>query len=451
MTIYYVDATLGNDGATGTTELTAWQTITKVNGYTFQADDQILLKRGETWVGVKLVVPRSNLTFASYGSGANPIIDGNDLVDCFEISNKNNITITNIEITQGLDFGFYVHFNATNITIRDCSAHDCGNDQIIFIDGVSNSRIENCEAYNGYQRVGGTLVTGIEIADGSYDIAITDVNCHDNAGAGIAIISHVATTMPYNITITGANCHINDDFGIKILKQDNNVEGDRAISISDSQFDDNTAGSGFGINMESSVAAKLNGVQIDNSQAFDNGSRPLIIDNSQAVLITRCGLNDTTDLRIVDSADVTLYNLTVVQTNAVPFDIRGTTDGVLIRNCIFTNASAGAIAQVITTTNVDIDYCLYFPNGGAAGVQWRWGAGWNNWANWLINSGQDANSPVPTDPLFVNPSANDFHLQAGSPAIDTGVDVGLPYMGDAPDIGALEFPVRNMLPLTGAG
>lgn len=43
------------------------------------------------------------------------------------------------------------------------------------------------------------------------------------------------------------------------------------------------------------------------------------------------------------------------------------------------------------------------------------------------------------DPLFVSPLDGDYHLQAGSPLIDAGIDVGLPFSGEAPDIGAYEF------------
>ena len=46
---------------------------------------------------------------------------------------------------------------------------------------------------------------------------------------------------------------------------------------------------------------------------------------------------------------------------------------------------------------------------------------------------------ISADPNFVNPMEGDFHLQRGSPCIDAGTDVGLPYVGLAPDMGAFEF------------
>ena len=49
------------------------------NAATFHPGAVILFKRGETWdisAAAALTVPRSNLTFAAYGAGANPIYGG---------------------------------------------------------------------------------------------------------------------------------------------------------------------------------------------------------------------------------------------------------------------------------------------------------------------------------------------------------------------------------------
>ena len=43
------------------------------------------------------------------------------------------------------------------------------------------------------------------------------------------------------------------------------------------------------------------------------------------------------------------------------------------------------------------------------------------------------------EPHFFNAADHNFRLQAFSPAIDAGVDVGLPFNGSAPDLGAFEF------------
>lgn len=64
------------------------------------------------------------------------------------------------------------------------------------------------------------------------------------------------------------------------------------------------------------------------------------------------------------------------------------------------------------------------------------------------NGSQDISgeSPLVADPMFVDPAGGGFSLQPESPAIDAGLDVGLPYTGAAPDIGAVEYGAAAMDP-----
>lgn len=63
-----------------------------------------------------------------------------------------------------------------------------------------------------------------------------------------------------------------------------------------------------------------------------------------------------------------------------------------------------------------------------------------------INSSTFQTGNISVDPLFLNPSEPDVHLQTGSPAIDSGVDIGLFYLGTAPDMGVYETNALTFLP-----
>lgn len=453
---FYVDATGGADGDDGRTPDTAWQTIGKVNGETFLPGDYVLFKRGETWVGTALAITRSGtarrpIVFADYGSGTKPILDGNDAVNCIFVSSESHLVFRNIEATQGIDAGF--HFDDSHdITVIDCDAHDCGNDNLIFITDCHNCSVTRGEFYNTYQRVGGTNCAGIEIADGSHDITLIDVICYDNAGApisgsgmGITIHNHIATVLPYNITIKGATCYDNAGMGIHVWKQDNIADSNRNILIQDCH----TYGNKDGIRIHKSVGALNfpNGVIVDSCHSEGNVTYAYYIrgDNLTVQRNVFEGQGVCVECIGLDFFNNTHYFPVIAW--QYPIYLTGArTDFIEVKNCIiYRDVPAGGEAQIgvdisVVLLNIDIDYNLYYlDNETVANIRWNWKGVNKNWADWKTDSNMDANSPMADqDPLFVNPGADDFRLQAGSPAIDAGVDVGLPFLGPAPDIGAFE-------------
>lgn len=148
---YYISATTGDDTASGTSPDKPWRTVDKVSRTRFAPGDRILFRAGDRFVG-QLVVQSSGardrpLRFASYGTGAKPILDGASLPDggysaAVLIRNQHHIEISDLEIVNAVDrarqgeppewsFGVNVvnegagvldHFSLTNLTIHDVFA-----------------------------------------------------------------------------------------------------------------------------------------------------------------------------------------------------------------------------------------------------------------------------------------------------------------------------------------
>ena len=104
---YYIDATGGDDDATGRSPDAAWQSLAKVGATTFQPGDRILLKAGERWTGQ--LWPKGSGTAAApitidrYGAGAKPRLDGRGEVgDVVRLFNQEYWSIRNLEITNAV-------------------------------------------------------------------------------------------------------------------------------------------------------------------------------------------------------------------------------------------------------------------------------------------------------------------------------------------------------------
>ncbi len=82
-TIYYV-STSGNDSNSGTSSDKPWQTLAKVNSFSFKPGDQILFRSGEEWAGSITVnvsgTAGSPIVYGSYGTGTKPKIMGSEVI-----------------------------------------------------------------------------------------------------------------------------------------------------------------------------------------------------------------------------------------------------------------------------------------------------------------------------------------------------------------------------------
>jgi hypothetical protein len=96
--------------------------------------------------------------------------------------------------------------------------------------------------------------------------------------------------------------------------------------------------------------------------------------------------------------------------------------------CLMTSSKSGSM--VPNTPTVAIDYNLYYCAAGADASKWAWyPASFTGFAEYAGASGNDRHSRF-ADPLFVDPSKDDFHLQRASPAIAAGTNPGVAVRGE---------------------
>lgn len=172
---------------------------------------------------------------------------------------------------------------------------------------------------------------------------------------------------------------------------------------------------------------------------------------------------DTFDVSYPDRKSI-IANNTFIGTGDKQAINNWVANGIIVKNNIFYGTFASKVYLRYTLNyqtnwtqgvipgppilNQDINNNLYFETS-ADGGSWIWnGATLTSFLSWKSSSGQDINSIIGLDPKFLDENINDYRLQAGSPAIDVGVDLST-YIGNEDragnsrvgkwDIGAYEY------------
>lgn len=420
--IYFVSPT-GNDNNFGTSKTQAWKSLGRVNSADLHAGDKVLFKRQGVWMGT-LEVPwlgtASNpITIGAYGKGSSPVIRNgpNDALDKFHINVKvsgSHLILEYLETTiinppvvpdcENNPVGWCVGVNfvgkASNNLLRysKASGHTAGvhmhnttqNNRVLHSVFVNNNVMQVLDEGGGANDIGawGALIKG-----SNHEIAY----CYfagNNALCGYDTVPQGNSVELYE----AKNCVIHH----------NQAWGDRVFS----ELGSTAPG----------VSPKI--ITENNLYAYN-----LVVSSIQTgKFITTRGPN--ADFGPVKGTRLFHNTVYLTGSESQAFNCGGGCDfeSMEIKNNIFW---AEWKAGYFSDKPPDESNNIYWSTDGTPFIQ-----GYN-----ISPTSKKAN------PLFVNPAAGDFHLKAGSPAINAGMDFGwtadfdgtLVPQGPKSDIGAYEF------------
>jgi hypothetical protein len=318
--------------------------------------------------------------------------------------------------------------------------------------------IQNCEIF--YHTNNGILVD--EYTD---EVVIIDGNdIHDTAGNGILVSDHTGSGSGTESYVQNNQVYDNVNYGVLI-------QGDYYIVQSNQIYDNGVPAGAPSIAVEVTGTAPASDVGNNNivrwnlisgQQSSGNDGQGILIDtyaDYNQVYYNVIYSNHGSCVGVYTANNAQIYNNSCYANALDPGGATGSlrinddgtdrTTDITYRNNIFYGTAVANPIVVVTTivtnnANIVINNNVYYQ---ASGDWWAWGASTGDTlSGWQTASSQGADD-VNSDPLFVDISSDDFHLQAGSPAISAGTDVGLTvdYDGETVpsagvDVGAFEAP-----------
>jgi len=340
----------------------------------------------------------------------NPILDCSSYVSTNKAADVPCIAVT----------GNWLHLRGIEIANGPVGASGDHSISMLRSDGASNNTFELLNIHHGFG-------PGLFIANGTGGNLILNCDSHDNYdkngsqgdgqnGDGFGV--HYQTTGPSTI-IRGCRAWINSDDGYDLISQEVPVLVENSWAVMNGFANGGTTspadGNGNGFKMGSSQTGIRHIVQ--NNVAWKNKASGFYANHSTG------GNNWYNNTSFMNG---TQYNML-----ASPAGDPNTTITL-----------TGALAHKMRNN-------IGFPNKNAnmTGVDTAFNT-------WDLNIAQAATDFVSTtlDTAYQGPRQADgsmpaigfLHLAAGSPLIDKGTNVGLPFAGAAPDLGAYEFGLAGV-------
>ena len=448
---YYVKSG-GNDSLDGLSDSQAWRTIGKVNSASFSDGDRVLFRRDDIWIG-RLNIPSSGsvgnpIIFANYGSGVNPIIDANSVnARCISVSDISYIIIDGIDCRNATNSGIAGNGYSNHITIQNLTISAMGSTDAIAT-AVNGSggywTITNCTITNIAQ-------VGIELTGGNNIVTYNNISytnvIYTGWGAGIHITQ--ATGADAHTEIAYNTIHDNGGVGAGGLTHGIYIdEGTTNQNVHHNEITNSSKGHGIKFAGSGNVHHNyINGSTYAGVGTGGNGTSDstVVIWNN----ILTGNKNGVWELsQGAGNLDISVYNNTMYLNNNTLDDIY--TDEIKIEddvkslviknNIIYATPNRYAYFMVRQTHATINNNCIYQTSGSL--IHYNGTA--RSWPTWQ-GYGFDKDG-VNANPLFE--SSSDFHLQASSPCVNSGVilasiiddyeGVARP-IGEGYDMGAYEY------------
>ena len=462
---YYVSPG-GSDSAPGTKNA-PWRTIQHAANLA-TAGDTVLVRQGTY---NELVTPAASgnaakgpITFSSY-PGEVATVDGTGLpipggqAGLFTLNGVGNVIVHGFELRNyttatrsHVPVGLYITGAGDGVQIVGNHIHDITTTAKTTPNACASNAL-GMAVYGNKVPAGitGLVVAGNEIdhlqtgcsesmsLDGNVQYFLVGANIvHDNDNIGIDAIGfeRVAKNPAYDQardgeirgnTVYNVTSYGNPDYGRQYAADGIYVDGGTRITIEQNLV--------YNVDLGIELASEHKGRLTSYITARNN---IVTADNSNGISIGGYARNR-------GGSD----HVTVVNNTLYGNDTKNTGSGELqiqwnATNNVFANNIAYATGQglflhnypKIPTIPATLDYDLYFGSTGAAKGVWQWeGVRHVGFSTYVSASGQDIQSAF-ADPLFRNPTNGDFRLQAGSPAINAGNDLGSDVVGIADFAGA---------------
>jgi parallel beta-helix repeat protein len=257
----------------------------------------------------------------------------------------------------------------------------------------------------------GALDQPFYLSNGANHVRAKNCEMRNGNFCGVVISKGSTGGTNYN-EIINCNIHHNGvrakyDHGIYILTDNNLVEG--------SEIHHNAA---FGVHVYGDGSPANNNI-VRNNKVYSNG----VLAGTSFGILLASGSNNVA------------YNNLVYDNGAGITTDLSSTNAKIYNNTVYSNTREGYAGIVVGSgaTGAVVKNNIVYQNAGAITNQ---------------GSGTVSSNNLTANPIFLNPTAGDFHLQSGSPAVDAGVpvtEVTVDYdlvprpQGSNLDIGAFEY------------